>query len=97
MGTNCPQLLVQKFLVVSGHFRISSWQEMTYDKRAPRIPRSLRKKGCSKAGRSKNISGARTVIADLVTFRFPKAVIARIANEEEAVPNLKEKGPPGGL
>jgi hypothetical protein len=37
------------------------------------------------------------VIADLVTFTRAKAVIARIANEEEAVPDLKEKGPPGGL
>jgi len=37
------------------------------------------------------------VIADLVTFTRANAVIARIANEEEAVPDLKEKGPPGGL
>jgi hypothetical protein len=38
---NSPQLLFQKFLVVSGHFRISSWQEMTCGKCAPRVPRSL--------------------------------------------------------
>jgi hypothetical protein len=38
---------------VSGHFRISSWQEMTCGKRAPGVPRSLRQ-GLFQSGPFKN-------------------------------------------
>src|SRR5262249_4004169 len=47
---------------------------MTAGKRAPGVPRSLRQV-CSKAGRSKSISGARrSVIADWDTFTRAKAI-----------------------